>query len=614
MTTHLHKTTAGTTWLRKFFSILMILAFIFSIQGLTARPVSAAPAPLATALVLVNAQSADYLDFQHYIQPYLDHFGIPYTTLNIAATPVTAAVSNYGVLIIGHRNLDSGTTRYLDTAEEGYISAAVNAGTGLVNFDNALSADGTTGRYAFINDIFTFGYNGVTTATDVIFANPSLNYIIQNHTTGQRITITPTMTMAGITLPGDVTALANSSSIDQGTQPFLAVTTYGAGRAVQFGSYSWMSHTVKGPLFGLDGLVWRSIVWAARKPFVMQGLPPFVTMRMDDTSEPDWWIDVANEFGFKPWAGIFTNNIDAGEAAHLSSLVNGGNATATIHAFGSGTSAFFYFDHNNAVNFSDATVVSNFTAATDWFTANNIPIGDYVVPHYYEFGSNVFGGLNTWGTRYVGTTMTPGQLEYGAPWLQAGPFRQYETGMSYDRDHNFYYADYITIPGHPELDNTFFNCITEIRDITGYEWLGNGRNDVPTAIADGTQWLTLPFDSMALATLFSHEYTFLETMSQADWHQVLQSITSNIAGYDPEYVSMDHACAYARAVHDSAITGGTYDPETREISVNLSGTTDMQTRFYVFTETAGQLTHQFLTVPAMTGTTTVNGTLAGTRC
>lgn len=610
MTTNPNKTTITSTWLRRFCSILFIFTFILSIQGLTPRLVSAAPAPLSTALVLVNAQSTNYTDFQHYIQPYLDHFGVPYTLLDISTDAVTTNLNSYGVLIIGHRNLDSGTTRYLDAAEEGLISAAVSAGVGLVNFDNALSANGITGRYAFINDIFTFGYNGVTTATDVIFANPSLNYIIQNHTIGQRITTNP-MTVAGITLPGDVIALANSSSIDQATQPFLAVTTYGSGRAVQFGSYNWMSHSVKGPLFGLDGLVWRSIVWAARKPFVMQGMPPFVTMRMDDTSEPDWWIDVANEFGFKPWAGLFTNNIDTAEAAHLSELVNSGNATATIHAFGSGTSAFFYFDHNNAVNFSDEVVASNFADATAWFNANNIPIGDYVVPHYYEFGSNVFGGLNTWGTRYVGTTVTPGQLEYGAPWLQAGPFRQYETGMSYDRDHNFYYADYITIPGHPELDNTFFNCITEIRDITGYEWLGNGRNDVPTAIADGTEWLKLPFDSMAIATLFSHEYTFLETMSPADWRQVLQAITSNIASYNPEYVSMDHACAYARAVHDSSITGGTYDPDNRAMVVNLSGTTDMATRFYVFTEEDGLITHQFVNVPAFSGITTVNYTVPG---
>ena len=59
---------------------------------------------------------------------------------------------------------------------------------------------------------------------------------------------------------------------------------------MQFGSYDWILNSVKGPLYGLDDLFWRSMVWAARKPFVMQGMPPFVTMRMDDASGPLWWI------------------------------------------------------------------------------------------------------------------------------------------------------------------------------------------------------------------------------------------------------------------------------------------------------------------------------------
>ena len=29
-------------------------------------------------------QSAKYLDFQHYVQPYLDNFGVPYTVLDIS--------------------------------------------------------------------------------------------------------------------------------------------------------------------------------------------------------------------------------------------------------------------------------------------------------------------------------------------------------------------------------------------------------------------------------------------------------------------------------------------------------------------------------------------------
>jgi hypothetical protein len=53
------------------------------------------------------------------------------------------------------------------------------------------------------------------------------------------------------------------------------------------------SVSVKGPLSGLDDLVWHSTAWAARKPFIMQGMPPFLTMRVDDVNSPFDWIHVA---------------------------------------------------------------------------------------------------------------------------------------------------------------------------------------------------------------------------------------------------------------------------------------------------------------------------------
>ena len=39
----------------------------------------------ASAIVLVNQHSPRYSDFQAYIQPYLDHFGVPYFVLDISS-------------------------------------------------------------------------------------------------------------------------------------------------------------------------------------------------------------------------------------------------------------------------------------------------------------------------------------------------------------------------------------------------------------------------------------------------------------------------------------------------------------------------------------------------
>jgi hypothetical protein len=99
-------------------------------------------------------------------------------------------------------------------------------------------------------------------------------------------------------------------------------------------------------MYGLDDLVWRSIVWAARKPFVMQGMPPFVTMSIDDVTGPTDWIHIANEVGIKPWVGVFLNDMSPAESADLAALSQAGSATIGIHAF-TDPYSFYYNQYNS---------------------------------------------------------------------------------------------------------------------------------------------------------------------------------------------------------------------------------------------------------------------------
>src|SRR6478672_2081217 len=109
---------------------LLLLVSILSVNAAT-------PTIGADAVVLVNSHSAKYLDFQHYIQPYLDNFGFPYTVQDISTNPPGFALGDSAVIIIGHSELDTNLT-YLSGASQSNISLAVSNGTGLVNFDNNL--------------------------------------------------------------------------------------------------------------------------------------------------------------------------------------------------------------------------------------------------------------------------------------------------------------------------------------------------------------------------------------------------------------------------------------------------------------------------------------------
>ena len=76
-----------------------------------------------------------------------------------------------------------------------------------------------------------------------------------------------------------------------------------------------------------------------RKPFVMQGLPPMITMRVDDVDgtrsyylDNLRWLEISNEYGFIPWCVTFIDNVGTGFFTKLSELVNAGRATAIPHA------------------------------------------------------------------------------------------------------------------------------------------------------------------------------------------------------------------------------------------------------------------------------------------
>ena len=144
----------------------MVLAALCMAASL-AQSARASGGPVrADAVVLVDSASPDYADFQHFIAPYLSNFGVPYTVIDIATTPVTAGIGDYSLIIVGHRNLDPGGA-YLSAAEQADISAAVQGGSGLVSFDNVLSSATGTPLYDFEQTVFGFGYGAAGTSSGI---------------------------------------------------------------------------------------------------------------------------------------------------------------------------------------------------------------------------------------------------------------------------------------------------------------------------------------------------------------------------------------------------------------------------------------------------------------
>ncbi len=358
-----------STRLRHWILLMVAIALAAnSLLYLTQRPAMGQtnePRPMG-AIVLVNSASSDYADFAQYIRPYLDHFGIPYIVLDIATAPVTSSIADYALIIIGHRNLDPNHL-YLDSSEQSLISAAVSAGTGLVNFDNVLT-DGGAPVYTYVQDVFRFGYTTATPQQQVEIhtdVGAPWDYSVAAHPPNAIYTMDQNVMPAGIVPPSSGSAtLATLNG-----QPFLVAVTYGQGRALQWTTYDWLNWRTWGYVHGFDDLVWRGFVWAARKPFVLQGMPPLVTFRDDDSTGGYDWVVTANRYGFKPWLGIFLRAVSESSAAQLRNLVNAGEATVGVHALD--FDAFFYTG-------TPEQIAANFAEAQAWFATHGITPSKFV--------------------------------------------------------------------------------------------------------------------------------------------------------------------------------------------------------------------------------------------
>jgi hypothetical protein len=563
------------------------------------------PRPII-AVVLVNSASARFGDFQRYVQLYLDNFGVPYTVIDISAAPVPSNLADYPLVIVGHPALDvSGSA--LSVAEQSLISNAVSSGTGLVNFDGDLAGAGNTPRYAFVQNVFGFGYGGTSNPSQIqINSNPTgaasdAAYVVALQNPNASYTLDSSMSVRSVSLGANGSTLATA-----GGAPWLIAARSGSGRAVQWTSIDWMRLNVWGPVRGLDDLVWRSIVWAARKPFAMQGMPPFVAMRVDDGTGPYWWVDAAANYGIKVWNGFFLDDQDSQDIADMKRLVEDGWMTVSTHS--RTNDVFFYF--NRATGPLPSSVIAqNFADATAFHANNDIPISIYVVPHFYEYGTNTLDNLRAWGVQSIGSVLRPNDIYYGNPTQNTGPYFQFEQPCLYPCGPKpLYYGDFMNVPGRPDLNGVFFASLTEIRDVGDYEWYPS--NDVSATVTRGVAHLKRAFDSMVLSQLFTHEY-YIQAVTPANWNTILSAVTSGIAAYQPEYVTMDDAVRYVRAVTTSDIAGGSYDSSSNVLTANLTGQTDVDTRFYVFEGSAGQITSRFAHVPVFSGSAIVPVNLGG---
>ena len=406
----------------------------------------------AGCLVLVNSQSPDYGDFGRLIEPYLIQFGVPYQIRDISRVSARTGLERYALVVLGHQDLDA-PRRFLSPEDEQALLGAVQSGTGLVSFDGLLASQpiqaGQAAQvgsawaplYDFAGRIFGFTYRAPAKASAVVIGDDAAHFIAAQGPVPRSVSLKAAMTVPGLVAGPGARVVAKA-----GDQALVVAAEHGSGRAVLFSSYEWVRPAVKGKVYGMDDLVWRSLVWAARKPFVLRGMPKFLAFRVDDvsgfgigTNQHLGWVTTSNRHGLKPWLGVFIDDMreDPEAVRNLARLTQEGQATAFVHA--RRWSQFFFLDEPLRTDDSgrniagkpwpDEKMAANWAEAEKFFAANGIRKSKVALPHFYEFARNDFAGLVRWGAEFTGTVLEPG-LGYGTPLVQAGPYLSGRTGAA----------------------------------------------------------------------------------------------------------------------------------------------------------------------------------------
>lgn len=545
------------------------------------------------ALVMVNTGSAYYDDFNLYVKAYLDWFGIPYEIYDAGGTNPLPELNEYSVIIMGHPWVYS---EYYPLSD---LSSALSNGVGLYSFDQHL--------FEFESEFCQPIDEQPALTSTRININPD-HYITQYHQNdsydSENEVIYTKLDYVYISVPAYSYDLVNNTTIatldfEDDQIPLLQVAEHGSGRIVKWNSNQWLNDAYLGPLYGMDDLIWRGIAWAARKPFVMQGLPPMLSMRVDDVDDRSpqmknlQWVDICNDYGIIPWLGILlypdpvNNTPDFDEfIPRIRSLANSDLISISPHSFT--YEDLIYYNHSGADVFSAADSVRK---VNDYFNTYNLPMSNYIIPHYYQLTAEALSEIRNMGVEFIGTKIPYDPVEYLGPWLEYGPYRINREGFAGHGAPHFY-ADSVNWEGNP-----FFLCLSEIADRGTYEWYP-GSLTVNEATAKGIRTLRKSFISMTHGVLFTHEDQI--TMTANEWQQIISGVVTGVASFNPEYLSIDAAAEYIRAKCNITINNVLY--EDGVVSISVTGANDRATKCFIFNESEGQITQRLVLLPEVTNT------------
>jgi hypothetical protein len=587
-----------------------------------------------TVDVLVNSSNTTGYDtdpnnpgeYQRYPERYLENLQIPYRVIDVSTTPPPSTLNNVQLIIAGHKGLN------FSTAWQQAITAAVAGGVGFVNLDS----DPAIGNQSHIQAIFRATGSIAGTAGESIIVPAAVqpggatpHYIagMQLHFLsdppgdltysfhGDGISSYPQATST-ILQGASGTAVAYVHSGQHSTNdPLILATTYGLGSAVHFGTYDYLRADRFGFNLGVDDLFWRSLVWAARKPFVIRAYPRFFSVQLDDNDEIDSLFATRIQHF---WDTSLTGTVlpdGTGGPWKIDTYIN--PSTLDIGGGNSNTDRDLLISEAKAGNIKigphrntdiyggDLFWNSDIAPLTDsgWQAAlavalqeqqgnggsDTLPYSRSNIPEFWNYSNNV--GYDLWhtlGARYILEIQEPGAVYYSttpktnAQRLPFHPYRVYEQPPSFgnqDETLPFFWADYYTIgsrAGQPA--QTFFGFSSQVLsdnfrfpgpDAKFPDFSGAGSFPVANSVENWEVYAWRFWSSLTPVTIFTHDQNDYSNTPDSERAQFVSQLSTWLNANGAIHTFVENQGDYLLARRTSTLSGGQVTTST--ITLNLTG-------------------------------------------
>jgi len=501
----------------------------------------------------------------------LDHFGAAYEVLEcgdyVALPP--GYVEQRSAYVLAHDGAGAG----LKPETSAKLAEAVSNGAGLLVFDREVESWPGALRRLLPNAVRR------QTADTLRFAGTG-DFITFGHEPDEEVALDRPIDVTTFEAGGGMEILVATGE----GGGVIGRARAGAGRVVVFGTGEELfAEDVFGHVRGLDGLMWRALVWAAAKPFPMRCIPPFVTARMDDCNGAYCafgYVEALNRHGIKPNLGLFIDEMGPTDWKAAKRLFDRGGADFSMHAFrddfykakptykpyaelddkpdlskGGKETAFegLSMDHVTGRDLDDEIVRRNFERMDRAFARAGIKHSRVLNAHFGEVGWRAVPLFLERGVDLPCNNAVIGQLYGNQPVWRPRPYgvrgRTGRHGLVIDR-----------APGHPGMTFVHFSPghvarTHMVADILSGHVPFLEESDRPKlceAADRGIRNIRLGLDSLAFGEIMTHEER-INVISPEDWQWVVDAIVRGLEEWEVEFAGREHVSVICKRLFDSRL-------------------------------------------------------------